>query len=166
MSVYQSDLSIFYGQNEPATPPELVIRPVEEKTFRLAGKGQRIFAYLFDLGFILSLLGIVLTVMARTISMDLMEVWTSYPDEITPLVATLFCGFYLIYFSIFEKADQSTLGKNVFGLRVTNLENKQLSFVTLLIRSVVSLLNFVSLGLFSYFDLQNKVTSSKVIRIK
>ncbi len=166
MSVYQSDLSIFYGQNEPATPPELVIRTVEEKTFRMAGKGQRIFAYLFDLGFILSLLGIVLTVMARTISMDLMEVWTSYPDEITPLVATLFCGFYLIYFSIFEKADQSTLGKNVFGLRVTNLENKQLSFVTLLFRSVVSLLNFVSLGLFSYFDLQNKVTSSKVIRIK
>lgn len=166
MNVYQNDLSLFYGQNpeiQEMTAPEFKVK--EEKYYRLATKPQRVFAYLTDLFLVGSILGIVLTVMARTISMDLLEVWEMFPNEITPLVLTLFCGFYLIYFSIFEKANQSTLGKNLFSLRVVTKENTSLSLSSLLIRSTVSLLNFISLGLFSYFDLQNKVTSSKVIRI-
>ncbi len=167
INVYQNDLSLFYGQNNPQANemnvPEVKVQ--EEKYYRTATKPQRVFAYLTDLLLVGSILGIVLTVMARTISMDLIEVWGQYPNEITPLVMTLFCGFYLIYFSIFEKANQSTLGKNLFGLRVVSTENKSLPLASLLLRSTVSLLNFVSLGLFSYFDLQSKVTSSKVIRI-
>ena len=166
MNVYQNDLSMFYNQAPPMTmeaPPLPEIK--EEKVYRLATKPQRIVAYLADLLFIASLLGMVLTVMARTISMDLMDVWSQYPNEITPLFVTLFCGFYLIYFSVFEKAGQSTLGKSLFNLKVVSEDNKTLSLLSLLARSTVSLLNFVSLGLFSYFDLQNKITSSKVIRI-
>lgn len=167
MNVYQSDLSMFYNQasQQPAvdTLPELKVE--EEKIYRLATSTQRVFAYLMDLMLVVSLLGIVLTIMARTIHMDLMEVWTEYPNEITPLVVTLFCGFYLIYFSVFEKTVQSTLGKNLFGLRVLGLDNKPLGLIPLLFRSVISLFNFISLGLFSYFDLQNKITSAKVIRV-
>lgn len=165
MNVYQNDLSMFYNnQNPPQTisMPEEIIP--EEKYYRLAGKSQRVVAYLADLFMIAAALGIVLTVMARTISMDLMEIWGQYPNEITPLVITLFCGFYLIYFSIFEKTGP-TLGKSMFGIRVVNQDNKSLSLVSLFLRSTVSLLNFISLGLFSYFDLQNKITGSKVIRI-
>jgi len=166
MNVYQNDLSIFYNQVQlPAENSEIEINSSEEKVFATASKTQRVVAYLIDLFLITSILGIVLTVMARTISMDLMEIWTNYPDEITPLFVTLFCGFYLIYFSIFEKANQSTLGKNIFGLRVTNMDNSTLSLGTLLLRSLFSLLNFVSLGLFCYFDLQNKITNSKVIKV-
>lgn len=164
MSVYQNDLSIFYGQVQTAQPELPQVDEKPQTYFRLATKSQRFFAYVTDLLLVASLLGIVMTVMARTISMDLVEVWSQYPDEITPLVLTLFCGFYLIYFSIFEKANQSTLGKNLFGLRVLGKDDKPLSLITLLARSGISLLNFVSLGLFSYFDLQNKVTSSKVVR--
>lgn len=164
-TIYQSDLSLFYGQAPAQTIPAVELKIEEEKYYRLASKPQRFFAYMTDLLLISSILGIVLTVMARTISMDLVDVWSQYPNEITPLVMTLFCGFYVIYFSIFEKASQSTLGKNLFGIRVTGLNDKSLSLVSLIIRSTVSLLNFVSLGLFSYFDLQNKVTNSKVIRI-
>lgn len=166
MNVYHSDLSMFYGQNDSVAAP--VSEPkvkIEEKYHPLASKPQRFFAYLSDLFMVSSILGLVLTVMARTISMDLMDVWSQYPNEITPLVLVLFCGFYLIYFSIFEMTNQSTLGKNLFGLRVTGVDNKPLSLTTLLMRSSIGLLNFISLGLFSYFDLQNKVTNSKVIRI-
>jgi len=164
-TIYQSDLSLFYGQNTAQTNPVPELKIEEEKYYRLASKPQRFFAYITDLLLVSSILGIVLTVMARTISMDLIDVWSQYPNEITPLVMTLFCGFYIMYFSIFEKASQSTLGKNLFGIRVTGLNDKSLSLVSLVVRSTVSLLNFVSLGLFSYFDLQNKVTNSKVIRI-
>jgi uncharacterized RDD family membrane protein YckC len=165
MSVYQSDLSIFYGQVQPEIPPVLNEKTQNEVFYKLASKGQRVFAYLTDLSFVAGILGIVLTVMARTISMDLMEVWTLYPNEITPLVLTLFCGFYLIYFSIFEKTSQSTLGKNIFAIRVVGLNNRPLTLFFLLLRSTISLLNFVSLGLFSWFDLQSKATNSKVIRV-
>lgn len=163
-AVYQNDLSIFYGpqgtQELKADTPKKV---KEEKIIRMASRPERISAYLFDLFFIVSLLGIVLTVMARTISMDIVDVWSSYPAEITPLVLTLFCGFYIMYFSIFEKTGQSTVGKFIFKLRVTTLDNKTPSLTTLILRTVVSLLNFASLGLFSYFDLQDKVTASKVV---
>lgn len=166
MNIYQNDLSLFYGQtkSEEEILPEIKVE--EKKYYRLASRGSRVSAYLLDLFFVASTLSLVLTVMARTIRMDLMEVWSQYPNEITPLVLTLFCGFYLIYFSIFEKTGQSTLGKSMFGLRVVGLDDKNLSLMSLFARSSVSLLNFISLGLFSYFDLQNKIAQSKVIKVK
>lgn len=167
MNVYQNDLSLFYGQtNTTNTAAERTVPEIsEEKYYRLASASQRITAYFLDLLFLTGVVGIMLTVMARTISMDLLEVWQAYPNEITPLVITIFCGFYFIYFSIFEKAPHASVGKNMLGLRVVDANDKGLSFATLLLRTFVTLVNFVSLGLFSYFDLQNKITHSKVIRI-
>lgn len=167
MNIYQNDLSLFYGQSqteEDVVPEKIEIK--EKKYYQLATRGTRVTAYLMDLFFVASILSVVLTVMARTIRMDLMDIWTQYPNEITPLVLTLFCGFYLIYFSIFEKTGQSTLGKSIFGLRVVGLDDKPLSLMSLFARTSVSLLNFISLGLFSYFDLQNKIAQSKVIKAK
>ncbi len=168
MNLYQNDLSLFYGQASAPTSQEVQIdtRETKERSYILAPKALRIYAYLTDLLLVASFLGMILTVMARTISMDLLDVWTSYPNEITPLVITLFCGFYILYFSVFEKTAQSTLGKNIFGLRVVTTDNKILPLSVLILRSLVGILNFISLGLFSYFDLQNKITSSKVVRTK
>jgi uncharacterized RDD family membrane protein YckC len=166
MNVYQNDLAMFYnqGQGQINEMPMPELKVTEEVSFKLASGTHRVFAYLTDLLLVSSVLALVVTVMARTIRMDLMEIWSQYPNEITPLVMTLFCGFYLLYFSIFEKSGHSTLGKNLFGLKVMSIDNQAMSLVSLLARSTVSLLNFVSLGLFCYFDLQNKITSSKVVR--
>ena len=164
--VYQNDLAAFYNS---AVQQEKIIQKNEmkdESIVRMATTSQRVTAYLLDLGLILSCLGIVLTVMARLIGEDLMSVWNLYPGEITPLVLSLFVGFYLIYFSIFEKTSSSTLGKNIMEISVVNLDNKSMSMTGLMLRSTIGLLNFLALGLFSYFDLQNKITDSKVIRKK
>jgi uncharacterized RDD family membrane protein YckC len=168
MAVYQNDLSMFYN-NASAQPAPVMQSAREEKiekVYDLATRPQRVIAYLLDLSLIAGVLGIVLTVMARTISMDLLEVWSAFPNEITPLVLVLFAGFYLIYFSIFEKSPGSTLGKNLMNIKVVNRQDEVQSFNVLFGRSVITLLNFLSLGLFSWFDLQNKVTNTKVIRIK
>ena len=164
MNVYQDDLSLFYGQNQTGQVNRPELKRKTEKHYPLANKTQRVFAYVIDLFFVASILGLIMTVMARTIRMDLMDVWKQYPGEITPLVLVLFCGFYLMYFSIFQKAGQSTLGKNLFGLRVIGINDQPLSLLALVLRSTIGLLNFLSLGLFSYFDLQNKIIGSKVIR--
>lgn len=163
--IYQNEFSAFYAhENIEVEISKKIDVNKPEKVFRIASKSNRVLAYVLDMGLLLSCLGLVLTIMSRTIDMDLIEVWTAYPNEITPLVLTLFCGFYLIYFSIFEKTTSSTLGKNLLGIMVVTNENKPQTFSKLLFRSFISLANFISLGLFSYFDLQNKVSGSKVIK--
>lgn len=160
--VYQNELSMFYGRDNTFQEPVEQIK--EDKIIRNATKSQRVLAFIIDLSFVLSCLGIVLTVMARLIERDLLEVWSAYPNEITPMVVVLFTGFFLIYFSIYDKTFQSTLGKNLLSIRVVDLDNKAPSFTMLMFRSSIMLANFVSLGLFSYFDLQNKVANTKVIK--
>ena len=161
--IYQNELSAFYGRETKTAEPVVAFK--KEKIFRLATKSQRVLAYVLDLGLILSSVALVLTIMSRLIEKDLIEVWATYPNEITPLVLILFTGFYMMYFSIFEKTIQSTLGKNLLGITVVDLDNKNQSFIMLVFRTFVSLMNFVSLGLFSYFDLQNKVSNSKVVKV-
>lgn len=161
--VFQNEFSAFYGiETQIQTPaPEVKV----EKIIRLATKSQRVLAYMLDLGLVFSCVGFVLTIMARLIEKDLLEVWSAYPNEITPLVTVLFTGFYLMYFAIYDKTASSTLGKNLLNIRVVDLDNKSPSFTMLMFRSFVMLMNFVSLGLFSYFDLQNKIANTKVIKV-
>ena len=160
--IYQNELSAFYGRETAIQTP--VEEPRVEKIIRQATKSQRVLAYILDMGLVLSCVGLVLTIMARLIEKDLVDVWIAYPNEITPMVMVLFTGFYLMYFSIYDKTHTSTLGKNLLGIRVVDLDNKSPSFTMLMFRSFVSLMNFVSLGLFSYFDLQNKIANTKVIK--
>lgn len=166
--VYQNDLSVFYNNTLGTTPstPTKKSEP-EIKKMKTASTGLRLGAFVADLLFIFSLLSIVVVVMARIIHMDAISAWRSYPQEITPLVASLFVGFYLMYFSIFDKFPGASLGKTMFNLKVVQKgDQKALSFSQLLARSVITLVGFLSFGLFSYFDLQNKMTNSEVVRTK
>ena len=94
--IYQNELSVFYGRENSVNVPVEITRV--EKMIRNATKSQRVLAYVLDVSLVLSFVAIVLTVMSRLIHKDLMEVWTSYPNEITPLVLVLFTGFYMMYF--------------------------------------------------------------------
>lgn len=163
MNVYQNDLSLFYGQSEHIVKNIPAVEEKPEKIYRTAAKKERIVAYILDLGILTSVLSVMLVFMARATGMEIMDAWAQYPNDITPLVATLFCGFYLLYFSISEKSG-ATMGKSMMNIRVVNSENRPQDFMALFVRSLITLANFASLGLFSYFDLQNKATSSRVIK--
>lgn len=163
MNVYQNDLSLFYGQPDQGLTAEAVVAEKPEKVYRLATRMDRVVAYILDVGLLASVLSVMLMAMSRATGMEIMDAWAQYPDEITPLVATLTFGFYLLYFSISEKSG-TTFGKSMMNLRVVDMDNRSQNFMTLVVRTLVTLGNFASLGLFSYFDLQNKVTSSKVIK--
>lgn len=163
MNVYQNDLSLFYGQAEQVVKPAVAPEVKPEKVYRNATKADRIIAYILDLGVLGSVLSVMMIAMSRAMDMEIMDAWAQYPDEITPLAATLFCGFYVLYFSISEKSG-ATIGKSMLNIRVTDMDNRNQNFMVLIVRSLITLANFASLGLFSYFDLQNKATSSKVIK--
>ncbi len=163
MNVYQNDLSIFYGEAQQIVQAAMATEAKPEKIYRTASKADRVVAYVLDLGILGSVLSVMLMFMSRATDLEIMEAWAQYPNEITPLVLTLFCGFYLLYFSISEKTG-ATMGKALMNIRVVNTENRPQEFMTLVLRSIITLTNFASLGLFSYFDLQNKATNSKVIK--
>lgn len=162
MNVYQNDLSMFYGQTD-VMKVEPVKEEKPEKAYRLASKTERIVAYIMDMALIGSVLSVILMMMSRATDMEILQAWEQYPNEVTPLAITLFCGFYLLYFSISEKTG-ATLGKSMMNLRIVDQDNRSQNFMILMVRTLISLANFVSLGLFSWFDLQNKVTGSKVIK--
>lgn len=163
---FPSDLESFYSSSQTSAPKiEKIAEKVREiAPLRAAGSSERVAAYLLDLGLVVSSVTLTALTMARVLDLDLMEVVNRYPNEATPLLLTLFVGFYLIYFSVFEKSSASTLGKSIFALRVAPLEGEELSLGKLLLRTGVSLFNFVSLGLFSYYDLQSKMSRSRVVR--
>jgi len=172
--VYENDLSLFYKNTvttsetaKAKTNNEDISEKISsEISYVLASRFKRILSYTLDLLFLTSILLLVLVTMTRIIGMDLISAWENYPHEITPLVCVLFSGFYVIYFSIFEKSSSSTVGKNMLGLEVVNIDNSYPSLGVLILRSVISLLNFLSLGLFSWFNLQDKITQTKIIRKK
>lgn len=165
MDPYSSDLSLFYGK-ETLTPVQFPDMPKEEVVYKRASSSERILSYLIDLSFIAALNSMIMVFIAWNVGMDLSELFFLYPDEMTPVAVTLFCGTYLIYFSVFEKTSSSTLGKSFLNLRVMTETQKNASWLTLLMRSFIGLANFISLGLFSYFDLANKITKTKVVRAK
>lgn len=163
MNVYQNDLSLFYGQPDQTLTPAAAAEEKTERVYRLATRMDRIVAYILDVGLLASVLSVMLMAMSRATGMEITDAWAQYPDEITPLVATLTFGFYLLYFSISEKSG-TTFGKSLMNLRVVDMDNRSQNFMTLVVRTLITFANFASLGLFSYFDLQNKATSSKVIK--
>lgn len=167
-TLYQNDLSLFYDHQTTQAPKPVMEeeKPEKQITYKTAGRLQRSFAYVLDLAVVGSLLTLTLTAMARAMDMDLIEAWMAFPHDITPLALTLFCGFYLIYFSVMEKASGSTIGKNLMDLKVVSQVEESLGFSTLLLRSFISLLNFVSLGLFFWYDLQSKISQTRVVRSK
>ncbi len=164
-SFFPSDLESFYASASKAQISQKMITPMKEVApLRSADSSTRVAAYILDLALILSAVTLTGLTMTRVLGLSLSEVANRYPNEATPLMLTLFVGYYLIYFSVFEKSETSTLGKSIFSIRVSAMENEDLTLGKLLIRSSLSLFNFVSLGLFSYYDLQSKMSRSRVVR--
>lgn len=162
---FPSDLESFYASaSQEKEAPRVITRAREIKPLLDASASERIAAYLLDLALVLSAVSLTGLTMTRVLGLRLAEVADRYSNEATPLMLTLFVGYYLIYFSVFEKSETSTLGKSIFSLRVSSLEEDELTLGKLLMRSALSLFNFVSLGLFSYYDLQSKMSRSKVVR--
>lgn len=75
-------------------------------------------------------------------------------------------SFYLFYFSFFDKTGFSTPGKRTLGLRVQRLSGKDISFIQSLNRSLITFLSLISLGLFSFLKVQDKLTDTVVVSKK
>lgn len=95
---------------------------------RFAGFWMRFWAYLLDLVVIGSMDRIIINPLFRALDISLFEFNMFAPISIATAIT-----FYL-YFVLMTKIFRQTLGKMVFGLKVIDLEGKELTWGTILFR--------------------------------
>ena len=76
----------------------------------------------------------------------------------------LFAGFYLFYFSFFDKTVFSSPGKKIFGLKVMTISNESPTLIQAGGRALVTLLSVFTMGLLVFLDAQSRLTDTKVIK--
>ncbi|MBT2697782.1 RDD family protein [Bacillus sp. ISL-40] len=100
----------------------------ENYTLRYAGFWMRFWAYLLDLVVVGSIVRLLIKPIFRLLDIPLSETNMFAPVSISSAVI-----FYL-YFVLMTKYLNQTLGKMVFGLKVVDLKNDQLTWGTILFR--------------------------------
>jgi uncharacterized RDD family membrane protein YckC len=100
----------------------------EQYTIRYAGFWMRFWAYLLDLLVVGSIVRLLIKPVFRLLDIPLSEANMFAPATFASAVI-----FYL-YFVLMTKYFNQTLGKMVFGLKVVDLKNDQLTWGTILFR--------------------------------
>nr|WP_181537683.1 RDD family protein [Anoxybacillus calidus] len=109
---------------------ETVVLP-NYATFHYAGFWMRFWAYLLDLIVIASMNGIIVYPIFRFMDLPLEK-----NHMFTPLSIATATTFYL-YFIFMTKIFKQTIGKMVFGLKVIDVNNRSLTWSTVLFRELV-----------------------------
>lgn len=165
-SLDRGELAAFYSNTMPTV--ENLKKP-EEITLKLsstskASMTKRFGAYAIDF-LVVAAMYLVTLVAILVISPLGMDALTSKEvlSELLKLTAPLAVFFYLFYFSFLDKTSYSTLGKRLLSLKVQDERGQEISMYQAFLRSFLTLISFVSLGLFSLLDFQSKMTETKVV---
>ena len=149
--------------NTPLPPKNIQVSSEEIKTkkvekIRNARMGLQFTSFIFDLVLICSIqLGLNFAFL-KIVQLDSFSKFL----EFTWKEQSLFFSFlFLFYFTLLELA--STPGKRIFDLKLETTVGKKLSIDQTLIRSVVTLLSFITVGMPLLFDFQGKLSDTKVI---
>ena len=95
--------------------------------------------------------GIEIQVLIKLVSMKEMLFFTG----------SLFIIFYLLYFTILDLA--TSPGKSLLGIYLIKEDNTNVRVINTFLRSLVTLLSMITLGLPSLIDFQGKLSDSKVV---
>lgn len=82
--------------------------------------------------------------------------------EIAKYILSLFVIYFMSYFTILDVA--GTVGKSMMGVKLVHVEGKKLKLKHTFIRSIVTLLGFVALGLPSILDFQGRLSETKLVK--
>jgi len=154
----QNDLALFYAAKaEPQIQLEDPYVPV-----LAASKPLRLAAFSVDMIVVGGLaVGTLQSVSWLTGLNVWSEMWMLEPTMLTAMVL-VFSGYFLLYFTLLEKFQGKSLGKDLMGLTLATDQRPQMTL--LFMRSLITLLGFLSLGLTNAVDLPGMITNTKVIR--
>lgn len=160
----QNDLSLFYNTRagESMMAPSLEIP--EEKSLEVATLGMRAIAFLVDMLMVAGMTWITFALTSYLTGVDFAASLMEGHTEMMIVVGVMFAGYFLLYFTILEKFQGSSLGKEALGMKVLTEQNDGPSLLRALARAVITLVGVLSLGLTAWVDLAGKMTDTRVVR--
>jgi hypothetical protein len=154
----QSDLALFYGAK---AEPQLQLAE-DLPVARPASLALRGAAFAIDLMFVVCLTLASLHAVAWLTGLDLWSEVMAFESSSLTAVVVLFSSYFMLYFTLLEKFQGKSLGKDLMGLIVVSDEKMTIDRV--FTRALVTLLGFLSLGLTNWVDLPNKISRTKVVQ--
>jgi uncharacterized RDD family membrane protein YckC len=134
------------------------LSPIKNEKTKNARMGLQFTSFVFDLVLICAIQLSLNFAFLKLVQLDSFSKFLQF----TWKEQSLFFSFlFLFYFTILELA--STPGKKIFDLKLQPTLGKKLSIDQTLVRSIVTLLSFLTAGMPLLFDFQGKLSDTKVI---
>ncbi|MFZ4712985.1 MAG: RDD family protein [Bacteriovoracaceae bacterium] len=127
---------------------------------------DQLFAWAIDLGVIILMLSLAITVTFATLGVTDIKFISSLftASEAATYIAPFFVFFYLFYFTILDREGNLTLGKKLLRIRIIAKYDDRLGLTQSFLRAAITLLSSLALGLPLLMDFQGKLTDSMVIK--
>lgn len=159
-----NSLSAFYSESQVVEEaPKLKVSDFEPKVekIKVAPATKQFSAWVID---ILLVACISAGLMALFVAVSGLSFKQFYEvigkNDLAIFGSVSFSIFYLSYFSILDL--QATPGKSLLKLRLTREDGKAILLKDSFLRSLITLLSFVTLGLPCLIDFQGKLTDTKI----
>ncbi len=156
----QSDLSLFY-----ARPPAVDMDDeAPTQTTSAPSRALRAVAFAVDLAVVAFMGQATFFAVEVLTGVSLVALALEGSTEAWASGAVMLLGYFMLYFTLLEKFQGATIGKEVLGLRVTTLNGAPVSLLRAAGRTLATVAGFLSLGFTAWMDLSGKVTDTRVVR--
>ena len=127
-------------------------------TQQKARMGLQFTAFVFDLIIILAVQGLMNFLFLKVVELDSITRFI----EFTWIEQSLFFSFlFLFYFTLLDVV--ASPGKKIFSIRLISTVRDKVAIDQTLVRSVVTLFSFITVGMPLFFDFQGKLSDTKAI---
>lgn len=169
--INRGDLAPFYEETvkEETKPSEILLTRVqenkEEKKIEIASFVLRFGAWLIDVSLIVFSLAVMLVgiIYFSDFPIETLSVMM-ISSEVVSSFSFIGIAIYIFYFSVLDKTKYSTFGKNVVGLKVVGIDNKEISLIRSFVRTFIVVCSTPFLGIPILLDVPNIFTDTQVIR--
>ena len=155
----QNDLALFYN-NKQAPVVEL---HREEVTEKIASKSLRLAAFVIDMALISALSIITIESVSLLTGLPFWLELFAFDSLTVSNLGVLFSAYFILYFTLLEKFQGRSLGKDLIGLSLSTTTN--LPMMKIFFRALLTLAGFVSFGLTNAVDVPSKITGTKVVHL-
>lgn len=157
----QSDLALFYGNEVPEDKAELII----EKPITTASNGIRLVAFVVDFIIVAAMTWLTFACITFLTDVDFAASLLEGHLDMMIVIGVMYLGYFILYFTILEKFQGGSIGKETLGLKVKTLSGKGPSLLRCFSRTVITLIGLFSLGLTTLVDLPGRITGTRVIKV-
>lgn len=154
----QSDLSLFYAKTEQTFVEEVA----PEHSVQVASVAIRLSAFAIDLIVVSALTLFTLFLVEFATGLEILNLSLFVDPLLLSTLLTLFSCYFILYFTLIEKFQGKSIGKELLGLSILPSRGHQMT--SYFVRSFFTLAGFLSLGLTNLVDLPGKITHTRVVR--